>query len=270
MDHTLQIGDTQFFVRTEGQGMPLLLAHGFPLDHHMWDNVLPMLAEHHEVIAPDLRGFGCSDGYLEVFPMEMLADDLDALLDALGVARPVIFCGLSMGGYIGWQMWKRHRDRLAALIQLDTRAAADTEIQARARGVNAMQTLAAGMKDVPKAMLPKLLGETTQQTKPEVVEALSEIILRQDPRAAAAAQRGMAQRPDVQTWLPEIHIPALVLCGSEDAISPPDEMQSFAEEIPGAEFIEIEGAGHMIPMENPTATAEAILSFCRKIGVEEG
>lgn len=269
MNHTLRIGDTQFFVRTEGSGMPLLLAHGFPLDHHMWDDVLPMLAQHHEVIAPDLRGFGCSDGYREVVPMEMLADDLDALLDALGVARPVIFCGLSMGGYIGWQMWRRHRDRLAALIQLDTRAAADSEIQARARGVNAQQTLATGMKDVPKAMLPKLLGESTRQNRPVVGEALTEMILRQDPRAAAAAQRGMAQRADVQSWLSEITIPTLVMGGREDSISPPDEMRSFAEAIPGSEFVEIEGAGHMIPMENPAATAEAILSFCRKIGVEE-
>lgn len=266
MDHTLAIGDTQFFVRTEGAGSPLLLVHGFPLDHHMWDAVIPALAENHLVIAPDLRGFGQSDGYVEIAPMEMLADDLVAILNTLEITEPVTFCGLSMGGYIGWQMWRRHPDRLARLIQLDTRAAADDEIQARARGVNAQQTLANGMGDVPNNMLPKLLSETTHNEQPEVVALVREMILRQDPRAAAAAQRGMAQRTDVTRWLPEISLPTLVLCGSQDSISPPEEMKAFAAKIPAAQFTEIPHAGHLIPLENPTATSAAILSFCRSSG----
>ncbi len=266
MDHTLSIGDTPFFVRAEGQGSPLLLVHGFPLDHHMWDSVIARLAEHHQVIAPDLRGFGQSDGYVEIAPMELFADDLASILSALEITQPITFCGLSMGGYIGWQMWRRHPDRLARLIQLDTRAAADNETQARARGVNAQHVLTNGMRDVPDNMLPKLLSEKTRASQPEVVETLTQMILRQDPRATAAAQRGMAQRPDVSNWLPEISLPTLVLCGSEDGISPPVEMKSFAEKIPGAKFIEIPNAGHMVPLENPAATSEAILSFCRDAG----
>ncbi|RCS40766.1 alpha/beta fold hydrolase [Bremerella cremea] len=266
MDHTLAIGDTQFFVRTAGSGSPLLLVHGFPLDHHMWDAILPTLAENHFVIAPDLRGFGQSDGYVEIAPMEMFADDLVAILNTLKITEPVTYCGLSMGGYIGWQMWRRHPERLARLIQLDTRAAADSEIQARARGVNAQQTLANGMGDVPDNMLPKLLSDATRTDQPKVVALLREMILRQDPRAAAAAQRGMAQRPDVTSWLPEISLPTLVVCGSEDSISPPDEMQAFAAQIPTAQFVEIPHAGHLAPLENPTATSTAIASFCRDAG----
>lgn len=266
MDHTLTIGDTQFFVRTEGQGSPLLLVHGFPLDHHMWDAVIPALATDHLVIAPDLRGFGQSTGYVEIAPMEMFADDLITILTQLEIAQPVTFCGLSMGGYIGWQMVRRHSDRLARLIQLDTRAAADSEVQARARGVNAQHVLASGMSDVPDAMLPKLLSEATRAHQPNVVATMREMILRQDPRAAAAAQRGMAQRPDVTNWLSEISLPTLAICGSEDSISPPDEMKAFAEKIPAAKFVEITAAGHMVPLENPAATSDAILTFCRGAG----
>lgn len=261
MDHTLTIGDTRFFVRTEGEGSPLLLVHGFPLDHHMWDAVIPQLAAKHLVIAPDLRGFGKSEGHVEIAPMELLADDLASLLNALEVTAPITFCGLSMGGYIGWQMWRRHSDRLARLIQLDTRAAADSEVQARARGVNAEHVLANGMSEVPQAMLPKLLSEKTIENQPQVADSLRDIILRQDPRAAAAAQRGMAQRPDVTNWLPEISLPTLVLCGSDDGISPPAEMQAFTGKIPGAQFLEIPNAGHMVPMEDPNATVKAILEF---------
>ncbi|PQO33133.1 alpha/beta fold hydrolase [Blastopirellula marina] len=266
MDHTLTIGDTQFFVRTEGTGSPLLLVHGFPLDHHMWDAVIPALAADHLVIAPDLRGFGQSTGYVEIAPMEMFADDLAAMLTQLEIDQPVTYCGLSMGGYIGWQMVRRHPDRLARLVQLDTRAAADSEVQARARGVNAQHVLTNGMSDVPDAMLPKLLSERTRAQQPQVVATMREMILRQDPRAAAAAQRGMAQRPDVTSWLPEISLPTLAICGSEDSISPPDEMQAFAEQIPGAKFMAIATAAHMAPLENPPATSNAIQTFCQDAG----
>ncbi len=266
MDQTLQIGDTSFFVRMQGEGSPLLLVHGFPLDHRMWNEVIEPLAEEHLVIVPDLRGFGQSDGYRELVSMEMFADDLAAMLDELNITEQITFAGLSMGGYIGWQMWQRHRDRLARLVLLDTRAVADDEVQARARRVAAESVLANGMQDVPSNMLPKLLAESTRNEKPAVVKALTEMILQQDPRAVAAAQRGMAQRPSVESWLPLIELPALVICGESDGISPPSEMKSFAEKIPGAQFVEVPSAGHMVPMENPAAMCEAILPFCRDLG----
>ncbi len=265
MDQTLQIGDTKFHVRTAGEGSPLVLVHGFPLDHHMYDDVFEPLAQQHQVIAIDLRGFGRSEGYREIAPMELFADDIAAILDALDVTEQITFAGLSMGGYVAWQMWQRHRDRLSRMILLDTRAIADDEVQARARRMAAEAVLSAGMGDVPVNMLPKLLAESTRNHKPEVVTAMTEMILRQDPRAVAAAQRGMAQRPNVESWLPEITIPTLVISGEHDVISPPKEMQAFAAQIPGAQFVEIPNAGHMVPMENPEAMCEAVLPFCRDL-----
>ncbi|MEW4563693.1 alpha/beta fold hydrolase [Bremerella sp. JC770] len=265
MDQTLQIGDTSFHVRVAGEGSPLVLVHGFPLDHHMYDDVFEPLAEQHQVIAIDLRGFGQSDGYREIVPMEMFADDIAAILDALEVTEQINFAGLSMGGYIAWQMWQRHRDRLSRLILLDTRAIADDEVQARARRMAAEAVLSAGMGDVPMNMLPKLLAESTISQKPDVASTLTEMILRQDPRGVAAAQRGMAQRPNVESWLSEITIPTLVISGQYDVISPPEEMKGFAAQIPGAQFVEIPDAGHMVPMESPAAMCEAVLPFCRDL-----
>ncbi|MBI1248701.1 alpha/beta fold hydrolase [bacterium] len=262
MDHNLQIGEATFHVRTEGDGSPIVLVHGFPLDHHMWDGVIEPLAEQHLVIAPDLRGFGQSTGDHEFFPMEMLADDIAAILDHLDVAEQVTFAGLSMGGYIAWQMWQRHRDRLARLVLLDTRAVADDEVQARARRVNAESVLSSGMGEVPGNMLPKLLSQSTRENKPRIAQTLTEMILRQNPRTVAAAQRGMSQRPDVRSWLPDIKIPTLVICGQHDLISPPEEMRELAACIPGAQFVEVPHVGHIVPMENPEATCVAILPFC--------
>lgn len=265
MNQTLQIGDSSFHVRTAGEGSPLVLVHGFPLDHHMYDAVFEPLAEQHQVIAIDLRGFGKSEGYREMVPMEMFADDIAAILDALDISEQINFAGLSMGGYIGWQMWQRHRDRLSRMILLDTRAIADDEVQARARRMAAEAVLSAGMEDVPVNMLPKLLAKSTMEEKPEVVSAMTEMILRQDPRGVAAAQRGMAQRPNVESWLSEITIPTLVISGEHDVISTPEEMKGFAAQIPGAQFVEIPDAGHMVPMENPQAMCDAVLPFCRDL-----
>jgi pimeloyl-ACP methyl ester carboxylesterase len=87
------------------------------------------------------------------------------------------------------------------------------------------------------------------------------VVERTSPAAIAAAQRGMAERPDMTSLLPTIQCPTLVLVGAEDAISPPAEMRAMADAIPNAEFVEIPAAGHMTTMENPSAVNEALLRF---------
>ncbi|HEY2826786.1 MAG TPA: alpha/beta hydrolase, partial [Pirellulales bacterium] len=117
----VQVGKTKLAVFTGGeQGHPLLLVHGFPLDHTIWQLQIDFFVDHCRVIAPDLRGFGASDVTPGVVTMEQMADDLSGLLDALDVKEKVIFCGLSMGGYVGWQFWKKYRHKVLAMIACDT------------------------------------------------------------------------------------------------------------------------------------------------------
>nr|HPM85389.1 alpha/beta hydrolase [Candidatus Anammoximicrobium sp.] len=153
-----------------GAGLPVLLVHGFPLDHTMWQPQLEALAGEAHVVAPDLRGFGASDAGGETVSMEDYADDLAALLDARTIQEPVVFCGLSMGGYIAWQFWQRHRARLRGLILCDTRAAADTPEAAANRLATADRVLREGPSPVLQAMLPKLVAESMAKAGPEVVE----------------------------------------------------------------------------------------------------
>jgi len=257
----IDVGDTELAVYDRGNGPVLLLVHGFPLDHTMWDHQAQQFARGMRVVAPDLRGFGQNDPAEDVLPMDRHADDLAALLRAMDIHEPVSYCGLSMGGYIAWQFWQRHGELLDRLVLCDTRAVGDTEEVRRGREIMAQHVLLKGPSVAADAMLPRLVGPDTPEQQPDVVEALKRMVLGTPKETIAAAQRGMALRPDMTGRLDQIEMPTLVICGEHDEISPPDEMGAIADAIRGAQFAVIPDAGHMAPMENPEAVNTAIREF---------
>ena len=143
----------------------------------------------------------------------------------------------------------------------DTRAVADTPAAAEARLVNAARVLAEGPGFLADGMLDKLFAAETAHRQPELIEATRRVMLAASPRGVAAALRGMAARPDVSAWLPQIDVPALLLCGREDAISTVEEMRGIARCMPQARFVEVAAAGHMSPLEQPRLVNEAIREF---------
>ncbi len=245
-----------------GRGPAVLLVHGFPLDHGMWNGQIAALSPQYRVLAPDLRGFGRSAaGSEEAITMERHADDLAALLEALAIGEPVVLCGLSMGGYIALAFWKKHRARLRGLILCDTRAGADTPEAAAARRQTAERVLQDGPAMLGESMLPRLLAPQTLQDNPPLVGLLRDMIAASQARGLAAALRGMAQREDFTPLLPAIDCPTLLLVGQQDAISPPAEMATMARAIPAARLVEIPAAGHLAPLEQPAAVNAAMLQF---------
>jgi pimeloyl-ACP methyl ester carboxylesterase len=248
-----------------GRGAPVLLIHGFPLDHTMWNAQIDALAPRARVIAPDLRGFGQSPlGIVDPergISMEQYADELAELLDAIGIHEPLVLAGFSMGGYIAWQFVRKYVHRLRALIQCDTRAAADTDEGRAGRLKMAEHVAEWGSGRVAEMMGPKLFSARALETERQLVAEVRRVVENTPPAGIAAAQRGMAARPDVTAMLPTISVPSLVLVGAVDAISPLAEMRIIAEAIPRAQFIEIPDAGHMTTMENPVAVNDAIRQF---------
>lgn len=248
-------------VLDRGQGRTIVLLHGFPLDHTMWRHQVEMLSGQYRVIAPDLRGFGASEAIPGTATMEDMADDTSALLDALEVRQPVVLCGLSMGGYIAWEMMRKYAWRLSALVLCDTRSQPDTPAAANARLETAQRVLGEGMGSLAENMLERLLAPGTRERQHDVVQGLREAMLRANPEGVAAALRGMAARRDATPLLHTIGIPTLVLGGTQDAITPPAEMERMAAAIPGARWVPIPDAGHMAPCENPQAVNRAMADF---------
>lgn len=257
----IAVNDVELSTVDVGQGPTIVFLHGFPLDHQMWQGQIDALSGSYRVIAPDLCGFGASGHREGTVSMEQMADDVANLLAALGVVEPVTLCGLSMGGYVAWQFWRRHAVRLARLVLCDTRAAADNEETARGRELTARRILTEGAQVVVEPMLERLICATTRENQPAVVDALRQTMQAGNPHGLAAALRGMAARPDVTTWLPEISLPTLVIAGAEDVISPAAEMRAFAAQMPCARFVEIAHAGHMAPLEQPAAVNRALTEF---------
>lgn len=270
MTKDVQLADCRLHVLDEGRGPVLLLVHGFPLDHSMWREQASGLAGAHRVVAPDLRGFGLSvvpslhgrsQDALDTISMAQLADDLAALLDALGIQEPITLCGLSMGGYVAFEFWRRHGSRLARLILCDTQAVADTPEAARGRFELADKVLSQGAMVVAEAMLPKLISPANMSRLPAVVEAVRQMILRTPPATIAAALRGLAGRDDFTSRLSQIDVPSLVICGQHDAICPPEKMRGLAAALPNARYVEIAGAGHVAPLESPAEVNAAVREF---------
>jgi 3-oxoadipate enol-lactonase len=258
---TYSVNGIELAVEEQGTGAPIVLVHGFPLDHTMWNAQIDALAERCRVIAPDLRGFGRSGFRDEVITMDQLADDLAALLEKLQVAAPIVLCGLSMGGYVAFSFWRRHSGRLRGLILCDTRAAADTAEAAAARLQMAQRVLREGPGPLVDTMTPRLLAPARAEKHPKLIDSLRRVMLQTDPKAIAATARGMAQRADATAILPQIDCPTLVIVGELDVISPPQEMREIARAIPAARCVEIPAAGHMSPLENPAAVTTAMLEF---------
>jgi pimeloyl-ACP methyl ester carboxylesterase len=256
------VGDTHLAVLKSGHhGYPLLLVHGFPLDHSQWQPQIDYFADHCRVIAPDLRGFGASDVRAGAVTMEQMADDLHNLLNALAIHEKVIFCGLSLGGYVGWQFWRKYRERVLAMILCDTRSAADTADGAAGRRQLAAKVLAEGSTVAAEAMIPKLFASETRQQQPELVDRVRQMMAANPPAGLAAALEGMAIRPDAQQILSTIDVPTLVIVGEHDAIATVDEMRGMADAIPDAGWVVVPHAGHLAPLENPTVVNDAIAEF---------
>lgn len=257
------IRDVELSANVSGEGRPILFVHGFPFDGSMWETQVAALREAGtaRVVVPDLRGFGASGpGELDEWTMDVFADDLAGLVDALGLG-PVVLCGLSMGGYVAFAFWRRHRELCRALVLADTRAEADTEAGRANRHEMAERVRRDGAGFVADALLPKLLSGRTRRERPEVVDRVRGMIDRTPALAIRRAQLAMAARPDSTRDLPEIEVPVLVLAGEEDAMIPVDVAERMATRIPGARLELVPHAGHLAPMEDPVAFNHALTSW---------
>jgi 3-oxoadipate enol-lactonase len=239
----------------------LLLVHAFPVDAAMWDSQIASLRGEVDVLAPSLPGFGETPPVGDVLTMDAAADFLAGELDRAGAERAVV-CGLSLGGYVAFSLWRRHRHRISGLALANTRAEPDDEAgRERRRGV-AEKARAGGSEAIAESP-PPLLSEGAE---PAIWERVKAMIRRQSGEAIAAASLGMAERPDSRPILGEIDVPTIVVTASGDTLIPPEATAPMADAIPQADLVTLEGAGHLSNLEDPDGFTEALGTLLGRVG----
>lgn len=252
------LNGTELHYRDSASGKDVvLLLHAFPLHSGMWSRQIAALSKKHRVVAPDYRGLGKSAVSTEASTMDLLAQDVRALLQHARVERAAVV-GLSMGGYLAFELYRQAPALFRGVALCDTRAGADTDEGKANREKFAKTALERGLTWVADEMVPKLLRP---QPDPAVVKEVRALVAEGTPAGVAAAQRGMARRSDSTATLAAISCPALVVVGEHDSLTPPAEAEAMARGLRGAKLARIPRAGHLSNVENAEAFDAALDAF---------
>jgi 3-oxoadipate enol-lactonase len=256
----IKSGDAQIVYRVLGDGPPVVVLHPFPVDHELWLPVAEALASRYRLILPDLRGHGDSEVGDGAATMEKHADDLARVMDDADVGRaPTI--GVSIGGYALFEFWRRYPGRVAVLGLINTKAGADSPEARAGRMQAANDVVESGTESFFQSMIPRLLGKTTRERRPDLVDGTLRMMRKMSPEDVAQVQRGMAQRPDSFPILKTINVPTMIITGDEDILTGVNEAEVMHQHISGSQLRVVPKAGHYSPWEQAEEVTKLLRRF---------
>ncbi|HSW54245.1 MAG TPA: alpha/beta fold hydrolase [Ignavibacteriaceae bacterium] len=257
------INDLSVFTSGSNDSNAIIFLHGFPFDHTMWQAQADEFGKDYLCVSYDIRGLGESPVGDGQFTMESFVDDLEMILDELKLNKPIL-CGLSMGGYISLRALEKMQERFSAAILCDTRSEADNNEGKLKRAVGIKQINKEGLASFVNDFIINCFGEDFKQNRKEVLQKIIEKSSQFNPVGVKGCLLAMLSRSDTTASLGKINIPTMLICGEEDALTPPPVMKDMFHKINKAEFVEVPNAGHMTPIENPQMINKAIKDFLVK------
>ena len=255
--------DADIFYEVLGSGPPVVLLHPFPANHNLWKPAAQALVARYRVILPDLRGHGESGVGEGPATMEKHAADVARVLDHKEVGRAAVV-GVSIGGYVLFEFWRKYRERVNALVLCNTKAQADTPEARAGRLQAAAGVIERGTEPFFESMIPKLMGKTTRDTRPDLVEGALRMMRTMSPEDVAMVQRGMAERQDSVETLKTINVPTMLVTGDEDILTGVAEAELMRQNISGSQIKVIAKAGHYSPWEQPEEVGKLLRQFLDK------
>ena len=255
-------GEVLNYSDTSSGNEVLVFIHGYPFDQSIWKEQVIALSEQARIIAYDVRGYGSSSKGKEKFSIDLFADDLIFLLDSLQVNK-VIVCGLSMGGYIALNLVKRYTDRVKGLVLYDTQCYADNAIAKAKRYENIALIRNGGKQKYLEDMCKILFSPVTFQQNGEIIKITLDLMLKATDEVLIQTLEAMAEREETCSILSAIKIPAMVLCGEHDILTPPEKSEYMQQQIPGSVLHVIANSGHLAHLENKDAFNQHLNSFLK-------
>lgn len=250
-----------------GTGKPIVLLHAFPLSRKMWQGQIdPLVAENCRVILPDLRGFGENHNFADINTMEDLAKDIGEFLDNLKIEKAIIG-GLSMGGYVTFNLYRLFPEKFAAMILADTNCAADTDEKRESRFVLIEEIETDDSHALIKNMLPNLTSEHTKTNNEALITQLREEFSSVKPKGVIAALRGMAGRKEHCSILESISVPTLLIFGEHDKVTNLEIAQQMQSKIKFSTLQKISNAGHYSNLEQPEQFNKNLVNFVQSIQI---
>jgi pimeloyl-ACP methyl ester carboxylesterase len=249
-----------------GSGTPLVLLHAFPLHANQWLPQIDRPPHGWRIIAPDLRGWGPGAASTFTVPdtIDGHADDVLELLAHLDIDRAIVG-GLSMGGYVTLALVAKAPARVAGLVLADTRAAADTPEGRAKREQTIARVATEGPQAVARDLAAGLVGATTRAEQPDLVDVLHDYAATATADGLTSTIRALRDRPDRTALLGSIACPTLVICGSEDTVTPPAESEALHAAIPGSRLVVVPRAGHLSNLEQPAAFNAALQAWAASL-----
>jgi 3-oxoadipate enol-lactonase len=233
------------------RGFTVLLLHAFPLDAGMWDETRREL-EGVAVVAPSL-------------PPESGGRTLSGWAAAvLGLVEgEIVPVGVSMGGYLAFELWRQAPERLSGLVLSDTRAGPETD-EGRAGRERTIELIRErGAAGLWEEMEPKLFSPAAE---PEVVAQARSIALERSASDLVTCVEAIRDRPDSRPTLPTIDVPTLVAVGEKDELTPPQEAAAIASGIARSKLVTIPDSGHLPPIERPRAFLSSLRALLAEVG----
>lgn len=246
------------------QAPTLVLIHAFPLNRNMWKAQAESLAVEANLLLVDLRGFGESVAadYNE-WSVKMWAADVLETMDHVGVVSAA-FAGCSMGGYVIFELLRQARERVSGIALVDTRGEGDPPQALDGRKAQIDRLREEGNDVLVQWAVDKLVGETTKKNQPEIVERVRAMARSTPVETMIAGLGALGGREESMELLKGVDVPAVVIVGAEDVVSPPDVGELMKNAIPSATLVVVDGAGHLTPMEAPEKVNAALRSILRR------
>ena len=246
------------------ESRPIVLIHGFPFSHEMWQSQVELLRSEFRVISYDVRGHGSSAVGDGQYMLEFFVDDLIALLDHLKIDKTIV-CGLSMGGYIALRSVERNPERFSAMVLCDTSPEADTNEAKLRRAANIMAVKREGVKAFAETLLKTVFAPESLRKRPDAVQTTRRSIESNSSTGICGTLLALASRTETTSSLPRMNLPTLILVGELDKLTPPSISQMMQSKLPNSELYIIPGAAHLSNLENPAEFNKHLLEFLKHL-----